>query len=233
MAEKKKLPKKTKATKKRFTNLIIIDASGSMSSKAEEVRGGIKRLFKDIKEDAIKNPDVESTTIVIDFSDSRDYRELVNSKNPLDLLDSIADAYSPRSMTALYDAIGFGFSKVPKDQDGVFVNILTDGEENDSKELKSDDVKKLITDGKAKNWAITFMGTSEDCLNHAVSLGISQGNTMMFTNTSEGVAKSMHTGVLSRAAYYTATATMDFAPASFDLENLVVNTLEENGLNSK
>lgn len=224
MAEKKKLPKKTKATKKRFTNLIIIDASGSMSSKAEEVRGGIKRLFKDIKEDAIKNPDVESTTIVIDFSDSRDYRELVNSKNPLDLLDSIADAYSPRSMTALYDAIGFSFSKIPEGQDGVFINILTDGLENDSKEMTSETIKKLIADGKSKKWAITFMGTSEECLEAAVSLGISRGNTMQFMNTSAGVNESMTVGASSRAMYF--TATMDCNFDDIDMENIVSTVIE-------
>jgi len=226
MATKRTLPKKTKATKKNFTNLIIIDASGSMASKAIEVVGGVKNLFKDIKEDAAKNPKVKSTTIVVDFSSAKDYRELINTTDPDALLDSVAEAYSTRGWTALYDAIGFAFAKVPADQDGVFVNILTDGEENDSKELRSKDVKALIAAGKAKGWAITFMGTDENCINTAVSLGISKGNTMQFMNTAAGVRGSLETTKLSRTAYYTNTVTLSAPAADFDLEN-IVNTVTE------
>ena len=220
MATKRTMPKKTKATKKKFTNLIIIDASGSMSSKALEVIGGVKTLFKDIKEDAVKNPNVETTTIVVDFSGARDYRELVNTSIPDELLDSIAEAYSTRGMTALYDAIGFSFSKVPAGQDGVFVNILTDGEENDSKEMNSEDVKKLIADGKSKGWAITFMGTTEGCINTAVGLGISKGNTMQFSDTAAGSAEALTVTKLSRSAYYSSTVDFGAVPG-FDLENIV------------
>jgi uncharacterized protein YegL len=228
MARKKNLPKITVAAKKRFTNLIIIDASGSMSSKAVEVIGGIKALFKDIRDDAAKNPNVETTTIVVDFSSARDYRELVNTKDVAGLLDSLAEAYSTRGMTALYDAIGFAFAKVPADQDGVFVNILTDGEENDSKELKGADVKKLIEDGKSKGWAITFMGTDESCINTAVSLGISRGNTMQFTNTAAGAARGLEVTKLSRTAYYTSTVNLSDTPGkALDLENIVSNVVNE------
>lgn len=222
MAIKKTKPKKTKATKK-FTNLIIIDASGSMLSKTLEVIGGVKNIFKDIKEDAVKNPDVVSTTIVVDFSSAKDYRELVNTTDSNSLLDSIAEAYTTRGMTALYDAIGFAFAKVPENQDGVFVNILTDGEENDSKELRSEDVKTLIAAGKKKNWAITFMGTTEKCVNKAVSLGISKGNTMQFVNTAAGVSASLRSTKMSRTAYYSSTVD----GLDIDVENLVSNLVSD------
>jgi len=217
MATKKTLPKKTKATKKRFTNLIIIDASGSMASKTAEVIGGVKGIFKDIREDALKNPDVESTTIVVDFSSAGDYRELVNTTDPTSLLDSIAESYTTRGFTALYDAIGFSFSKIPSNQDGVFVNILTDGEENASKELRGEDVKKLIEEGKKNKWAITFMGTTDACINKAVSLGISKGNTMQFMDNAAGVRGSLETTKLSRSAYYSSTVTNSV----IDTENLL------------
>lgn len=227
MAVKVKKPKVTKAKKdslkKKFTNLIIIDASGSMASKLQEVIGGVKQIFRDIKEDAVKNSDVESTTIVVDFSSAKDCRTLVNSKDYKDLTDKVAEAYSTRGMTALYDAIGYGFNLIPKDQDGVFVNILTDGLENDSKELQGSDVKKLISDAKEKKWAITFMGASEECLNSAENLGISRGNMMHFANTGDGTSKALNTTQLSRNAYYTNTVSMAGNDESFDLENIITN----------
>lgn len=228
MAVRAKKPKVTKAKSKKFTNLIIIDASGSMAPKLQEVIGGIKQIFKSIKEDATKNPEVESTTIVLDFSSAKDFNVLVNSTNPDDLKGKVAESYFTRGMTALYDAIGHGFSLVPKDQDGVFINILTDGEENDSKELRSEDVKKLIDDAKSKKWAITFMGTSEACLNSAESLGISRGNMMQFVDTGAGTLKALNTTQLSRNVYYStmiSTKDFDLSSKSIDLENIVSNVL--------
>ena len=153
---------KKKKTQKKFTNLIIIDASGSMTSKASEVIGGLKSLFQDIRNDAQKNPDVLSRTLVVEFSSAGDFRVIVDSTDPLDLKDSVAESYKTRGMTALFDAIGKSFNMVLENQDGVFVNILTDGEENDSKEFTSESVKKIIEEAKNKKWALTFMGTREE-----------------------------------------------------------------------
>ncbi len=219
---------KKKVTKnKKFTNLIIIDASGSMTSKIPEVVGGLKKLFNDIKEDAVKNPEVESTTIVIDFSDAKDYRTLVNSTNSNDLTDAVAESYNTRGWTALYDAMGYGFNLIPKNQDGVFINILTDGLENDSKEMSSADIKALVEAGKAKKWAITFMGASEGCLNTATNLGISKGNQMLFADTGAGVNRASNVSNRSRALYYTSATGMDSkAFNAIDFENLVTTVTE-------
>lgn len=224
-----KPPVEVKNTKK-FTNLIIIDASGSMSSKSLEVIGGIKGLFKTIREDAKANPEIESNTIVIDFSSSNDIRVLLNSKNPADLIDSIAESYCTRGMTALYDAINYAFSLIEKDQDGVFVNILTDGEENDSKECKGSDIKKLIETAKDKKWAVTFMGASEDCIKNAKNIGISNGNTMVFENSSRGITSALNKTVSSRTAYYSAVSNSNLG--DFDLENIITNTTDNSGVNS-
>ncbi len=61
--------------KKKICNLIILDASGSMSNKADEVRHGLKELFKDIRQSS----DVKNHTIVCDFASAGDFRILINS----------------------------------------------------------------------------------------------------------------------------------------------------------
>ncbi len=189
--------------KKRFSNLIIIDASGSMASKAEEVRGGLKELFKQIKGNTKKNPEIVTTTIVCDFSSAGDFNVIVNSNDPKDLKGSIAARYIPRAMTALYDAIGKGFNLVPKKQDGVYVNILTDGLENDSKEFKADDIKSLISKAKKKKWGITFMGTTEEATLIAQrDLGVSLGNTAVFADSKRGVKTASKMRMTSNTSYY-------------------------------
>jgi len=195
--------KKTKEKKqiKKMTNLIIIDASTSMHPKAEEVKGGLKVLFKQIKKDA-KKGEIEMSTIVLDFSSPGDFNVLVNSNDSEDLKDSVADAYRTRGMTALFDAIGRGFNMIKPNQDGVFINILTDGEENSSQEFKQEDITKLIKDAKAKNWAVTFMGTTEASIEKAKSMGVSGQNVLRFNDDVKGVKRSMKMSMESRSMYY-------------------------------
>jgi len=211
---------KKKKTQKKFTNLIIIDASGSMTSKASEVIGGLKSLFQDIRNDAQKNPDVLSRTLVVEFSSAGDFRVIVDSTDPLDLKDSVAESYKTRGMTALFDAIGKSFNMILENQDGVFVNILTDGEENDSKEFTSESVKKIIEEAKNKKWALTFMGTREEDVVAAVRLGFPKGNTAVFDNTPLGIKLSASLRGSARSAYYSSTiSTSD--TVNLDIDNLL------------
>ena len=203
-----------------FTNLIIIDASGSMESKKSEVIGGLKQLFKDIKADV--SPEVNTTTIVVDFSASNDFRVLVNSNNPTLLTDKLAASYEPRGWTALYDAIGNAFKLVPKKQDGVFVTILSDGQSNADREMKALDVKVLIEKKRAKKWGITFMGTTEDMLKDAEKIGTSKGNLFQFADTKFGVETAMKMSSTTRGVYYN-TATTSSSLDNVDVDNLIVN----------
>lgn len=215
MAKKKAKTKKS-TTPTKFTNVIIIDASGSMSSKQVEVVQGLNDLFTEIKANAKRHKDVINRTIVVDFSGSDDIRTLVDSTDVNDLTLELANGYATRGMTALYDAIGSTFKKVKGVEGGVFVNILTDGQENASREFKHDTIKELITEGRKAGWGITFMGTTEDAIDQAVSFGISQGSTVTFANTSAGVSTAMKTASVMRSAYYASTVTGD----DIDIDNL-------------
>lgn len=199
----------------KLTNLIIVDASGSMSSKKPEVIGGLKQLFTDIQKDAKKDKKkVTTTTIVVDFSSSFDFRILINTEDSSKLDVSVAENYSTRGSTALLDAIDKGFALVPPKQNSVFVSILTDGEENDSKEATSEFITSLIAEKKKEDWVITFMGTSEDSIKKAKSMGIAGGNTMFFANNANGVKHSFNKMSNVRSAYY--TSTMDFMEQEAD-----------------
>jgi Mg-chelatase subunit ChlD len=210
---------KKKSAKKKFTNLIIVDASGSMVTKIEEVKGGLRKLFLDIKSDAANNPTVLQTTIVTDFSSANDFRILANTDNAENLTDAIANNYQTRSATALYDAIAKSFQLIPENQDGVFVTIITDGEENDSKEFNTDHVKKLIADARLKKWALVFMCCDEASMLAAKNMGFAIANSVMVANTSAGISKSFNMSTNARSVYYTALST----DQKIDVDNLVTN----------
>lgn len=226
--KKSKVTKKTAKKKATMTNLIIIDASGSMSDKAGEVKGGVKELLKQIKKDAIKDKaKLKTSTIVVDFSGQGDFNTLVNINDSTGVEDNLADNYTTRGMTALYDAIGKGFAMVGEKEKNVFVSIVTDGQENDSKEFTHTKVKELIEDKKKLGWTVTFMGTTDMAIRDAQSMGISKGNTMSFADSSRGVRTSQLVMNSARNAYYSnALAMMDEGKMRFG-GSLMTETLLE------
>lgn len=207
---------------KKLTNVFVVDRSGSMESKAEEVRSGLKQALQEIKNDAIRDIPIATVgTILTQFSSHNDFEVTLNTNDSTSLDPEVASSYKTRGMTALYDAIHNTFALVPEGQNGVFVTIFTDGGENDSKEIAHKALKELIEQKKAKNWVITFMGTSEADINNAVDLGISRGNTMSFANNARGVKGSMSKMSSMRATYTNASFTPGIYAQSVDLENLV------------
>ena len=188
---------------KKITNLIIIDASSSMMSKTAEIKDGIKELMKGIRKDSKQNKDIKNRTIICQFASPENFKVLLNSSKRRKLKDkSIANNYQPSGMTALFDAIGQGFELVRENQDGVFVSILTDGEENCSQEYNRETVTNLISRSKEKGWGITFMGTTEGAIRNAQSWGVSKGNTMAFADSKDGMIQMSKIRDSARSVYY-------------------------------
>jgi hypothetical protein len=93
-------------------------------------------------------------------------------------------------MTPLYDALGFGLSKLEQHlatqtNYNVLVTVLTDGEENASKEYSGLAIKNKIDQLSEGNWTFTYIGTDHDVDKMASSLSIK--NTMKFGKNEEGI----------------------------------------------
>ena len=188
---------------KKITNLIIVDASGSMSSKVDEVKGGLKDLLKDIRKDMKQNKGkAKIRTIVSQFEGAGDFKVLLDTKKRKEVTYDSVENYRPGGMTALFNAIGNSFKMVGKKQDGVFVNILTDGHENDSKEYTVEDVKKLLKKADKKDWGVTFMGTTQSAVEAAKSWGIKASNTFLYEDSKVGTATANVSRMASKQMYF-------------------------------
>ena len=129
-------------------NLIIVDASGSMTSIYEQALAGINETLSTIREEAKKSDKIEQSVTVLSFASGGEplqyaYRNTIAEQtSPLTPND-----YTLRGMTALYDAIGTSVTDLERNkgkEDKVLVTIITDGYENDSIEWDGASVKKLI-----------------------------------------------------------------------------------------
>ena len=184
-------------------NLIILDESGSMSSIKNTIIHGFNELVQTIKGIEKQFPEQEHFVSFVSFNSLG--QKLLHFIDPASTLKQIDDkSYNPDAMTPLFDAMGFSINKLKQALQGqtdynVLVTILTDGEENDSKEFSGSDIKKLVEELKQNRWTFTYIGTDHDVEKIAVSLSIN--NTMVFEKNEADIKKMFMKEQSARANY--------------------------------
>jgi len=163
-------------------NLIILDESGSMEPIKTTIIQGFNELVQTIQGIERQFPEQEHFISFISFNGLG--QKLLHFIDPVSKLKQIDDkTYQPDATTPLFDAMGFSINKLKHSLQGqtdynVLVTILTDGEENASKEYSGNAIKKLVEELKQNRWTFTYIGTDHDVEKIANSLSIN--NTMIF-----------------------------------------------------
>jgi hypothetical protein len=149
-----------------FTDItIVLDRSGSMDLVRADTIGG----FNSFVENQKSGPGKCNLTLV-QFSDNYEvtYKDRPITEAPL-LTNT---TFSPFGFTSLFDAVGrsikergthYANMKESERPGKVLFVIITDGEENASKEYKLDQIKNMIQDQtKTYNWTFVFLGAYGD-----------------------------------------------------------------------
>lgn len=184
-------------------NLIILDESGSMQSIKDSTISGFNEVVQTIRGIEKKFPEQKHYISLVTFNGLGIKTKL--DKQPVSELSQIdARTYNPDSMTPLYDAIGLSVLKLRMDiasvkNANVLVTILTDGEENDSKEFSGSQIKAIIDEQKALGWTFTYIGANHDVEQAAAKISIS--NTMHFQANSKSVHAMFMKEKHARLAY--------------------------------
>lgn len=203
---------------KKETTLIavVLDCSGSMEPIKADTIGGFNSFLAEQQ----KQPG-EAFITLTQFDDRYD---IVYSNQAIKSAPKLTDAnYVPRANTALFDAIGRTINDVGSqlralpeaDRPGkvIFV-IITDGEENASREYKRDKVFEMITHQRDKyNWEFVYLGANQDAIATATQLGVQASNAAGYTGSGKGTRsafKAMSTGLTSYRSTVGAQKTQDF-----------------------
>lgn len=160
---------------------VVLDRSGSMQERKSDHEGGLRSFI----EDQQKLPD-EMRFTLIQF-DTTNPCEVKLDRVPLAEVATNTIELIPRGGTPLYDAIGKSIAHLRQTltpQDNVIVTIITDGEENQSKEWTKPKVKAAIEELEAANWKFLFLGANFDAFTEGESLGVGAGAAMMFNQAS-------------------------------------------------
>jgi uncharacterized protein YegL len=164
--------------KQRVLVNVILDKSGSMASKLNDVIDGFNAYVDGLaKEDQVDY--LFSLTL---FDTLVAYRHVAIPLSDVKKLNP--KSYEPGGNTALNDAIGITVRKVDADRpqvDKVITVIMTDGEENSSREWTHDAVKVLIEQKEKEGvWTFVFLGAAPDAWDQGRSYGISAANVAQY-----------------------------------------------------
>lgn len=163
--------------KDNFVKIVfVIDESGSMCSSRSDVIGGFNEFVSEQKEEKTGDVNVSLYT----FADT--VKTVFKNKNISDVHNLTMDNYRPRGMTALNDAVGkainetgYELAAMPEEErpSVVMVVIMTDGEENSSKEFKSAEIRDMIKHQTDKySWKFIYLGTDITTTRMADDMGI-------------------------------------------------------------
>ena len=162
--------------KKNLTELVfILDRSGSMSGLENDTIGGFNAMLKE--QQAVEG-DAVVTTVLFD-----DKYELLHDRIDIRAVAPLTDKdYTVRGTTALLDALGRTIQKIRAAQkhtaenyraEKVLFVIITDGQENASREYSAERIKRRIERQKERyGWEFVFFGANMDAVLEAGKLGI-------------------------------------------------------------
>lgn len=191
---------------------FILDRSGSMDSIRQATINNYNEQIGTLKELQRKFPEQKYIVSLVAFNN--DIETIIDNK-PVNEVPMLTEAtYIPIGGTALRDAIGKAIAEMQikngailesrKDSVEACLVVLTDGEENASKEYSQEALKSVVEKTNAKkNWSIMFIGADEKSVLEAKSYGVHAGNiaTTSFTMKGMGTTRSALSNVMYRRAY--------------------------------
>ena len=181
---------------------LLLDRSGSMESIRSDVIGGFNSFL------AAQQRDGEDALVTLVQFDSRDAHEVVHDAVPVADVDPLDDdTFVPRGGTPLLDATGLLLARAQKRAaarakkgrraEEILVVTITDGEENQSREVTREQLVRRIRRLEAKGWTFAFLSAGLDAYGEAGGLGIDQRSTQAFAPSAAGAQMAFSS--LSRA----------------------------------
>lgn len=175
---------------------ILLDRSGSMSSIADDMVGGLNAFLEE------QRRGVGSARVTLAQFDSQDPFEVLIAGDDLASVSGLdPHRYLPRDSTPLFDAVGRMIARIDGEileradaglpiEDQLVV-IITDGFENASTEFSGRMIHDLIEARRGRAWAFVFLGADDATFTESSAIGISRGSTLRWDKTGQRTAEML------------------------------------------
>lgn len=211
-----------------YTHVVfILDKSGSMGGTRDDVIGGFNSLMDDQRKAKGK-----LTVSMCQFD--TEYTLCFNMKGADEVPNLDVDSYRPSGGTALLDAVGRTINEVGNTLRSlpdalrpgkVLVVIMTDGQENSSREFTRRQVMDLVKRQENEyKWNFIYVGANVDGFAEAGALGIRAANALNYTADSVGTRRGyevLSKGILgARDVSVAANASLDLYATSSHVDDV-------------
>ncbi|MEZ6029818.1 MAG: vWA domain-containing protein [Hyphomonadaceae bacterium] len=196
---------------------ILLDRSGSMQSLWVEALSSVNAFAKELA-NRQDGPTVDShiTLAVFDVQETLQFDTIRRKQAALHWEDVTDKDATPRGMTPLLDAMVRIIALAESDNpDKAVIVVMTDGQENASREATREGVKAALDRVKAKGWEVVFLGANFDNISDASSVGVAGSKQMAM---SAGTMNESMARLAKKSRFYAAQA----APIAFDEEDRAV-----------
>jgi len=172
---------------------VILDRTGSMQCIRDDTIGGFNTFLKQQKQEPGK-----ATLTLVQF-DTQDPYEVIHKFKPVkDIPELTWETFVPRASTPLLDAMGRGINDLEdtladmpqaKRPTGIVMVIMTDGQENSSREFRKDQIAKMVKEKQEKaGWQFIFLSADLAAINDAIAAGVRANSAMSFDKTARGTS---------------------------------------------
>ncbi len=191
---------------------FLLDRSGSMKSILDDTLGGFNAYVDGLRD----APDALFSLLTFD-SNSVDK---VFTHMPVKEVPALTKkTYVPGASTPLIDAVVKTIRAIERSvtdpADKVVMAILTDGEENSSREFTWDDLTALIKEKTAAGWQFVFLGAGIDAYEQGARMGIDRGATMSYNSANPAATRAAFRATAQSVSSYVSG---EAASASFSAE---------------
>jgi len=193
---------------------IILDRTGSMEIIRDDTIGGFNVFLNE------NNKQPGRVTLTLVQFDSQDPYEVIHQFTLIHEVPELTyETYVPRASTPLLDAIGRGINDLDQqlallDEEekpsGVVFVVITDGQENSSKEFRKDQIVKMINEKQEKDdWQFVFLSADLESINDALAYGFT-GKSVMSYDKSAGGSRAAWSSLSRKTSDYHRDKKMGF-----------------------
>ena len=200
-------------------NLLILDESGSMESIRASIISSYNEVIQTIKaaeKKSLTEERLQEHFVSLYIFNGEAIREVHFHVPVSEVVELTMETYCPNAGTPLFDTMGQALNRHEKAIDGkqdavTLVTILTDGEENMSKEYNGNAIVSLVNRLKKKGWVFNYIGTDHDVA--AFSAKISISASMSYMKSCKGLVDMLDAEKTSRGRFYDRIKDPNYAPS--------------------
>ena len=186
-------------------NLIILDKSGSMRVIERAAVEGFNDVLEGIRVAHAESEVQDHYVSLLTFCDCK--KEYIYDCVPVNKVRNLTlRDYNPCCGTPLFDAMGKGLNdlvrRVENEKHAIaVVTIITDGEENASREYNGEYIKSLVDKLQHElDWKFSYIGTNQDV--EAIGNSMAIKNNRYFEYSNAGVSGACREERISREKVY-------------------------------